>query len=78
MNIPGYRTDSEQAQRINRTTRTLASWRRRGIGPRWVKLGKSVLYPEDGDIDWLKANEQHPVRERRNTRRQQRQNEITV
>lgn len=69
MNIPGYRTDAEQAQRINRTTRTLASWRKRGIGPRWVKLGKTVLYPEDGDIDWLKANEQQPVRERRAARR---------
>ena len=64
MNIPGYRTEAEQAERLGKTTRTLASWRKQGIGPRWVKAGSSVLYPENSDVEWLKANEQQPVRER--------------
>jgi hypothetical protein len=71
MNVPGYRTEAKQAERLGKTPRTLAAWRKRGIGPRWVRNGKTILYPEDGDIVWLKANEQQPVRERhRHTSRQ--------
>jgi hypothetical protein len=65
MNIPGYRTEAEQAERLGVTTRTLAGWRAQRKGPRWVKLGQRVLYPDDADIEWLKANEQRPVREER-------------
>lgn len=32
--------------------RTLANWRSQGIGPRWVKIGKAVLYPVDNLTEW--------------------------
>ena len=70
MQIPGYRTEAEQATRLGKTIRTLRSWRKRGIGPTWTKAGKTVVYPENSDRDWLRSNEQTPVRERHTQSRQ--------
>jgi predicted DNA-binding transcriptional regulator AlpA len=39
------------------STVTLARWRRQGIGPRFVKLGRKVFYPRDALADWIKARE---------------------
>jgi DNA-binding transcriptional MerR regulator len=65
MTIPGYRTEEQQAERLGKTVRTLRLWRQQGIGPAWIKAGKSVLYSEDSDVRWLKSLEQRPVRARR-------------
>jgi len=40
---------------------TLATWRSRGGGPRFLKLGKSVRYRRRSLFEWMDA------RERRNT-----------
>lgn len=40
---------------------TLATWRSRGGGPRFLKLGKSVRYRRRSLFEWMKASE------RRNT-----------
>lgn len=46
-NNPGYLTAAELVERwrgqVN--VETLASWRSRGNGPRFVKIGGRVLYP---------------------------------
>jgi hypothetical protein len=31
---------------------TLATWRSRKLGPRYVKIGGRVLYPADGVEEW--------------------------
>jgi hypothetical protein len=50
---------------VKRTKRTLRIWRQRGEGPPYTKIGKTVLYPEDGFLSWLKAHTREPVRSRR-------------
>lgn len=35
---------------------TLAQWRHRGIGPRYIKVGKHVRYDERDVLAWLEAN----------------------
>jgi hypothetical protein len=63
--IPGYHSEEEHARRRGKSLRTIRLWRRLGIGSRWTKNGKTVLYPDDADVEDLKANERHPVRARR-------------
>lgn len=36
---------AEAANRLRTTIGTLANWRVRGCGPRFIKLGRKVLYP---------------------------------
>jgi len=33
----------------------LRSWRKRGIGPPWRKLGKLVKYSAEGLLDWAES-----------------------
>lgn len=35
---------------------TWAGWRFRGVGPRFVKLGKRILYPKRDFHAWMDAN----------------------
>ena len=62
--IPGYRTEAEQAKRLNRTVRALQSWRLNGTGLRHVKVGNSILYPDAAELEFLKSKEVAPVRPR--------------
>jgi hypothetical protein len=50
------------AQR-KKTLRTLRYERQRGEGPPYVRDRRTVLYSVEGFRDWLRANENHPVRE---------------
>lgn len=34
----------------------LAQWRYQGIGPRYRKLGKKILYVESEVIDWVESS----------------------
>lgn len=38
-------TPSEVADRLRTSPGTLANWRFRGFGPKYIKLGRRVLYP---------------------------------
>ena len=38
-------TTKEAAERLRLTVNTLANWRVRGDGPRFIKMGRKVLYP---------------------------------
>jgi hypothetical protein len=68
--LTDHRTEKELAKQLNDRTgtgceRTLRKWRQRRIGPPWVKIGRVVLYPNDGFEQWLRAQVQQPVRSRR-------------
>ena len=39
-------TPKETAERLRLTIGTLSNWRVQGVGPRFIKLGRKVLYPE--------------------------------
>jgi len=50
----GYLTEQEFADLTGYSTRTLANWRSRRSGPRFVRLpGKAPLYPRDEALAWL-------------------------
>jgi hypothetical protein len=62
--VEGYRTEAEQAARLGKKPRTLALWRKLGIGPRYVRFGNSILYSFDAETEFLKSKEVAPVRSR--------------
>ena len=42
------------AEKIGVTTQTLMSWRKKGTGPKWVKLSRYIIrYPEEDFNSWL-------------------------
>lgn len=43
-----YFTTDEVAERYRTTAATIRYWRHTGYGPKGVKVGRRVLYPEDG------------------------------
>jgi predicted DNA-binding transcriptional regulator AlpA len=50
----------EAAKILGTTEGTLKSWRSRGIGPKWVKLGAAVRYDVDELLDFIKRNTRVP------------------
>lgn len=49
------------AEKIGVTTQTLMSWRKKGTGPKWVKLSRYIIrYPEADFNSWLE-NEQNKM-----------------
>ena len=62
MAIAGYLTEDQTAEKTRKKIRTLRLWRQLRQGPPWTKLGRTVLYPEDGIVRYLKSQEQQPVR----------------
>ncbi len=36
--------------------KSLANWRSQGKGPKYLKLGRMVLYPQNEFENWLKRN----------------------
>jgi predicted DNA-binding transcriptional regulator AlpA len=49
-------TIQELAAKIKKSEVTLQRWRTNGEGPRFVKCGKSVLYPLDEVEGWLEKS----------------------
>lgn len=64
-NIPGYRTEAEAAKKYGKTVRTMQLWRQQRVGPPYVKLGNTVMYPDPEGDKWLRDQVQQPVRSRR-------------
>jgi hypothetical protein len=40
-------TESNLAERWAVSIKTLQDWRRKGVGPEYLKLGKAIRYPND-------------------------------
>lgn len=57
----GYTPEKQVATIRGVTVRTLRAERQRGDGPPWIRMGKKILYPDQGFRDWLKAIEHHSV-----------------
>lgn len=52
---------TKQAAEILGTSEgTLKSWRSRGVGPEWVKLGSAVRYDIADLLDYIKRNTRVP------------------
>jgi hypothetical protein len=45
---------------LGTTVGTLKSWRSRGTGPKWVKLGAAVRYDIEELLDFIKRNTRIP------------------
>ncbi len=58
----GYLSEEEIAAQRGKSTRTLRAERQAGVGPPYVRDGRSVLYPVEGFRAWLQASERLPVR----------------
>jgi predicted DNA-binding transcriptional regulator AlpA len=56
--------DSEAAEMLGVSTRTLPQWRLRGQGPRFVKLGRAVRYLEADLAAYLDEQTVDPTAER--------------
>ena len=39
-----YFNEKDVAKRLGLSVKTLQNWRTKGIGPRWIKIGRSVRY----------------------------------
>jgi hypothetical protein len=50
-----YTSESDTAQQLGQAERTLRKWRREGLGPPWVKIGRRIFYPTAGILPWLKG-----------------------
>ena len=59
--IDGYLTVEQLAQQLNISTRTLARWHARRVGPPITKVGSTTYYREDSVREWLIKQEQ-PMR----------------
>ena len=51
-------TQNELAARWKCSPRTLEQWRWRGIGPRFLKIGGKVIYPE-AEVETYEAEHLH-------------------
>ena len=61
--VAGYSSEAETAEQLNVAIRTLRSWRKRGVGPAWTKVGRQIIYGDQSRMTWLKNQEVHPVRQ---------------
>ena len=53
-------TQEEAAVFLHKSPRVLRLWRTAGIGPAYVKLGKTVLYNRDDLITYVRSNTVQP------------------
>ena len=49
-----YYKPTDVANMLNLTTQTLMLWRKKGIGPEWIKLGQNIVrYPTENFKEWM-------------------------
>jgi hypothetical protein len=63
-----YWTEDGFKKEINKSKRTLRTWREQKIGPPYAMLGKTVIYPKPGARDWVASLVRQPLRTKRNVR----------
>ncbi len=56
-------TTKRAATLLDKSPRTLENWRRLGVGPRFVQMGKRILYPLREIDAWMEAHLVEPSRE---------------
>ena len=50
---PTLLTPEEVAQYLRISQKTLANWRCAERGPRYLRIGRDIRYPENALLDWL-------------------------
>lgn len=59
---PAMMTVKEVAAMLRISTRTLGEWRRKGKGPKAIKLSyNKFVFPKKGVHEWLKAKEDQSI-----------------
>ena len=65
-----YWTEKQLARELpNCSIRKLRSWRRLRLGPKWLKVGREVVYRRESVEEWMRTNELVVSREHRESRR---------
>jgi hypothetical protein len=54
--LPDFYSETDLSKRCGISRRTLQGWRHRGGGPRWIKIGRKVLYPRTDTDLFLQKN----------------------
>jgi hypothetical protein len=49
-----FLTEFEFAPAMEKDIRTIRRWRQLRSGPPWVKVGRTILYPKDAVVEFLK------------------------
>jgi hypothetical protein len=62
--LESYLPEKATADEIGATPRTLSKWRKERIGPAWTRIGRRIFYRRDAVLEWLRSQEEQPVRER--------------
>lgn len=57
----GHLLESELARRWRVSRRTLQRWRREGLGPDYLRLGRRIVYPVDAILAHEQASRQSVV-----------------
>ncbi|MCB1773858.1 MAG: helix-turn-helix domain-containing protein [Gammaproteobacteria bacterium] len=57
-------TETQAAEFLNLSKKTLQAWRQSGEGPPYLKLGRAVRYEADAIRDWVKERERHSTSDR--------------
>ena len=59
-----WMSEAEAAAEVDKTIRTLRQWRRRRTGPPYARFGRTVRYHRPTFVEYFKAIQVMPVRER--------------
>ena len=51
--IDGHYSEEALARLVGLTDSGIRAWRRRGYGPKWIKIGRAVFYREEDVADFL-------------------------
>lgn len=51
---------SKVARLLGMSSRGLHNWRKRGLGPRFVRVGRHILYPRGEVTAWLEKHTVEP------------------
>ena len=54
---PEYLTTEQVARLTGIPVKTLEGYRRRGMGPPYVKIGRRILYPISGVREWMEGHD---------------------
>jgi hypothetical protein len=58
----GLLTENAAARVLCMSSRTLQTWRTKGRGPPFVRVGRAIRYTRQSLIDWTKANTVVPTK----------------
>ncbi|MCB1765916.1 MAG: helix-turn-helix domain-containing protein [Candidatus Competibacteraceae bacterium] len=57
-------TTQEAAEQLRVSATSLYRWRREGLGPAYILVGRKVRYETQAVVDWLSSRQRQPIRRR--------------